>query len=116
MRALDVDGVRVHVPVRQACSFCVFVSAALLEAHGDCCDASGAKAGFLPGRCCAASLCSILCRCQDIIPRTCQALYFRVICPTAVRGEPLWVRLKMQKDGFPGRDSWKVTALGRPFL
>ena len=31
MRALDVDDVRVHVPIRQACSLCVFVSAALLE-------------------------------------------------------------------------------------
>jgi len=31
VRASDVDDVRVHVPVRQACSLCVFVSAALLE-------------------------------------------------------------------------------------
>jgi len=30
-------------------------------ARGGFCDASGAKAGFLPGRCCAASLCSISC-------------------------------------------------------
>jgi len=30
-------------------------------ARGGYCDASGAEAGFLPGRCCAASLCSILC-------------------------------------------------------
>ena len=27
VRALDVDDVRVHVPVRQACSLCVFVLA-----------------------------------------------------------------------------------------
>ena len=31
MRAPDVDDVRVHVLVRQACNFVVFVSAALLE-------------------------------------------------------------------------------------
>ena len=31
VRVLDVDDVRVHVPVRQACSLCVFVLAALLE-------------------------------------------------------------------------------------
>jgi len=30
VRASDMDDVRVHVPVRQACSLCVFVSAALL--------------------------------------------------------------------------------------
>jgi len=30
-------------------------------ARGGFCDASGAEAGFLPGRCCAASLCSISC-------------------------------------------------------
>ena len=32
-------------------------------ARGDCCDASGAEAGFSPGRGCAASFCSILCWC-----------------------------------------------------
>jgi len=31
VRASDVDDVRVHVLVRQACNFVVFVSAALLE-------------------------------------------------------------------------------------
>ena len=30
-------------------------------ARGGFCNASGAEAGFLPGRCCAASLCSISC-------------------------------------------------------
>jgi len=30
-------------------------------ARVDFCDASGAEASFSPGRCCAASLCSILC-------------------------------------------------------
>jgi len=30
-------------------------------ARGGFCDASGAEAGFLPGRCCTASLCSISC-------------------------------------------------------
>jgi len=89
---------------------------ACLCARGDCCDASGAEAGFSPGRCCAVLLCSIWCWYYDIIPRACQALYFRVICPTTVRGEPRWGRPKMQKDGFPGRDSWEVAALGRPFL
>jgi len=31
VRASTVNDVRVHVPVRQACSFCVIVSVALLE-------------------------------------------------------------------------------------
>ena len=48
-------------------------------ARGVVCDTFGAK---------AALLCSILCLYWDSIPRACQALYFRVICPTAVRGEP----------------------------
>jgi len=74
-------------------------------ARGMVCDAFGAEASFSPCRCCAALLlCSILCFYFDSIPRACQALYFRVICPTAVRGEPWWGG-KMQKDGFPGRDS-----------
>jgi len=53
-------------------------------ARGIICNAFGAEAGFSPGRCCAALLCSILCWYWDSIPRACQALYFRVICPTAV--------------------------------
>ena len=74
-------------------------------ARGMVCDAFGAEAGFSPCRCCAALLCSILCLYWDSIPRACQALYFQVICPTAVRGEPRWAGRKMQKEGFPGRDS-----------
>ena len=74
-------------------------------ARGMVCDAFGAEAGFSPCRCCAALLCRILCWYWDSIPRASQALYFRVICPTAVQGEPRWGGRKMQKDGFPGRDS-----------
>jgi len=74
-------------------------------ARGMVCDAFGAEAGFSPCRCCAALLCSILCLYWDSIPRACQALYFRVICPTAVRGEPRWGGRKLQEDGFPGRES-----------
>jgi len=43
-------------------------------ARGDFCDVFGAEAGCSQVRCCATSLCSILCWCQDIIPRECQAL------------------------------------------
>jgi len=43
-------------------------------ARGVICDASGAEAGFSPGRCFAALLCSILCWYQDNIPRACRAL------------------------------------------
>jgi len=71
--AMDVNDVWcVHVSVRQACSGCVSGSAAhALEGRNRevcsslcpwCfCDASGAEVGILPGRCCAASLCSISC-------------------------------------------------------
>jgi len=69
---------------------------------GMVCDA---LAGFSICRCCAVLLCSILCLYWDSIPRACQALYFRVICPTAVRGEPWWGGRKIPKDDFPGRDS-----------
>jgi len=83
--------------------------------RGGFCDASGAEAGFLPGRYCA-------CRCvvsragiRIIIPRACQALCSELsVLPlgeVASVGGP-----KMQKDGFPGRDSWEVAALGRPVL
>jgi len=45
-------------------------------ARGLICSAFGAEAGFSPGRCCAALLCSVLCWYWDGIPRACQALYF----------------------------------------
>jgi len=70
-------------------------------ARGVICDAFGAKAGFSPVRCCAALLYCILCLYWDSIPRACQALYFRVICPTAVRGYALWGGRRTQKMGFP---------------
>jgi len=38
-------------------------------ARGDFCDVFGAEAGISPGRCCVASVCSILCWYQDIISR-----------------------------------------------
>jgi len=59
-------------------------------ARGMVCDACGAEAGFSLCHCCAALLCSILCLYWDSITRACQVLYFRVICPTAVRGGPQW--------------------------
>jgi len=73
-------------------------------ARGGFCDASGAEAGFLPGCCCTASLCSISCWYRIIIPRACQDLCSELsVLPlgeVASMGGP-----KMQKDGFPGRDS-----------
>jgi len=113
VHASDVDDVHcIHVPsVRLAA--CVspgrlrgrlrvrFLMFARPCACGLICDAFGAEAGFLPGRSCAALLCSILCWYWDSIPRACQALYFRVICPTVVRDEPLWGGRKMQKIVFP---------------
>jgi len=53
-------------------------------ARGIICDVFGAEASFSPCRCYTALLCSILCLYWDSIPTACQALYFRVICPTAV--------------------------------
>ena len=82
VRASDVDDVRVHVPVRQACSSCVVVLRCLRVeirmfagpcARGMVCDAFGTEAGFSPFRCCAVLLCSILCWHWDSIPRACQA-------------------------------------------
>jgi len=63
--------------------------------RGMVCDAFSAEAGFSPCRFCAALLCSILCWYWNSIPRASQACIFRVICPTAVRGEPRWGRPKM---------------------
>jgi len=79
VRTLDVDDVRVHVPVRQACSLCVFVLAALLEDwNQDVCLSVvwfvTPLAGFSQCRFCAVLLCSILCWYWDCIPRACQAL------------------------------------------
>ena len=41
---------------------------------------------------------------------------FRVICSTAGRGKSRGEDRRCRKDGFPGRDSWEVAALGHPFL
>jgi len=50
-----------------------------------------------------------------IIPRAYQALCSELsVLPL---GEVVFVGgPKMKKDGFPGRDSWDVAALGRPVL
>jgi len=50
-----------------------------------------------------------------IIPRACQAL--RSELSVLPLGEVASVGgLKMQKDGFSGRDSWEVAALDHPVL
>jgi len=51
--------------------------------RGGFCDASGAEAGFLLGRCCAASLCSISCWYWDNYPKSLPSPVFRVMCPTS---------------------------------
>jgi len=49
-------------------------------------------------------------------PKGLPSSVFRVICSTAGRGEPHGEDQGCRKDGFPGRASWEVEALGRPFL
>ena len=59
--------------------------------------------------------CSISCWYWDSIPRACQALHVRIICPTFEWGD-LCGGAEMPKDGFTGRDSWEVAAVDRPSL
>jgi len=50
-----------------------------------------------------------------IIPRACHALCSELfVLPLGEMSSV--VGPKMQKDGFPGRDSWEVAALGRRVL
>ena len=96
-------------------------------AYGMVCDAFGVEAGFLPCRCCAAFLCSILCWYWDCIPRACQACISELSilpqCEVNLSGEgqkckkmifPAAIRKKSQCWVILSCDSHSVSAgLGR---